>query len=160
MWKREGLEREIGKLDLGEKEMLNKGRKSYLMSRKCCRMRKVWDGKWQVSSRGRKRDQREGGATGTVDGCDNVGPGTGGKRADGLLFLFLYFLPTVSRFGCGLRASGSMRVSIAGRLSSISDNHREGVIGQWGGGEGWMQQKVRKRLMECNTHKPPSVKKG
>ncbi len=53
----------------------------------------------------------------------------------------LHFLPGVSRFGCGLRACGSMRVSIARILSSISDKHYAGMMDQWDVGEGWRQQK-------------------
>ena len=89
-----------------------------------------------------------------VDGCDNRRGGEGRKELRVYFFFlsFFYFLPGVSRFGCGLRASGSMRVSIARILSSISDNRHDGVIDQWDGGEGlqrgsknkWMTEREKK----------------
>lgn len=78
------------------------------------------------------------------------------KRAEGwLFFVSLYFLLGVSRFGCGLRASRSMWVSIARLLSSISDNLHDGVIDQWDGR--WRKQSRNapkqegKRVVECKA---------
>lgn len=54
---------------------------------------------------------KSGGVTCSVDGRDGMEGCGGKKRAEGCLFFFfvsLYFLPGVSRFGCGLRPSGSM----------------------------------------------------
>lgn len=101
-----------------------------------------------MMARKEERPESEG-VTCIVDGRDN-GEGGGARkelRVEFFFFFFFfflvsfYFLPGVSRFGCGLRASGSMRVSIARILSSISDNRHAGVIDQWDGGERWRQQK-------------------
>lgn len=125
-----------------------------------------------MMARKEERPESEG-VTCIVDGRDNGGGGGARKELRVEFFLFFsfffflvsfYFLPGVSRFGCGLRASGSMRVSIARILSSISDNRDAGVIDQWDGGEGWRQQKKQgkeaQRVMKCKARGVTTGERG
>lgn len=161
-WKIDGWEveiwetvRRIAKLDLRmRKKMLNRRAKRG-ENHIWCKDDVVVTENGMVWSQGRKKDQKvwEWPVLSMVvimEGWRRI------KRAEGwLFFVSLYFLLGVSRFGCGLRASKSMWVSIARLLSSISDNLHDGVIDQWDGR--WRKQSRNapkqegKRVVDCKA---------
>lgn len=164
-WKIDGHEAEIWEESenwiLGWKKMLNRGA-NMGDSRIWYRGRVVWREKGEMENgkydheEGRRKDQRVEGRPAVFMVVIGWRGAEGAEKSWGLAFFFvsLYFLPGVSRFGCGLRPSGSMWVSIARIRSSISDNCHDGVTDQRG--EGARQQKQgmeSKSVINCNAIK-------
>lgn len=116
-----------------------------------CQNEKAWNGKWRVWSWGRKSTPKTGGVTYSVDGCDRAEGVQRPENSWGCAFFVCvscYFLSGVSRFGCGLRPSGSMWFAIARIHSSISvttvweisrtvEMMRDSKNKEWSWGKGW-----------------------